>query len=527
MNGSAKRLMAIFVVLAMIASASVFVLADGQDSSATVDGSNYYYSQLEEGSIAQKTYDALSTVDFTASSGNPMITITGISSAEQTAMETDDTYAAQQINRGLLSAGYDDPLAGYYIHCTNPTAGITKTGSDTLEITINRPSQFSDNTKTYYDGAMSTAVDTIYNDEIDKSSDYNKVTSIHSYVVDALTYFKTGEVNEIRNVYTGLCGDKKVVCEGYAKLFKVLCDKSGIQCILVIGKGLGDTDWENHMWNYVKMDDMWYLVDCTWDDQSGGMETNYLLAGENSDGFNGKKISEDHDPCGMNFEIAYPVLSAYSYGDSRTQYLVTFKLDAADTTPYKQVYCGEGDRVSKPADPKDIITETEKKYFNNWYLGDAEYNFSSVVTSELTLIANWSTTALMSIVYDTMGGTDVASTKVEIADPDIPRSEPAKVTDEKPFWKDHKFLGWNTAKDGKGITFEAGDEITIEGTRTITLYAMWEDTTTISSQINSYADLAAAFLSKETIPGINNLLLTIGVITTVVSLLAILAISRK
>ena len=165
MNGSAKRLMAIFVVLAMIASASVFVLTDGQDSSATVDGSNYYYSQLEEGSIAQKTYDALSTVDFTASSGNPTITVTGISSAEQTAMDNDDTYAAQQINRGLLSAGYDNPLNGYYIHCTSPTAGITKTGSDTLEITINRPSQFSDNTKTYYDDAMSTAVDTIYNDD--------------------------------------------------------------------------------------------------------------------------------------------------------------------------------------------------------------------------------------------------------------------------------------------------------------------------------------------------------------------------
>ena len=121
----------------------------------------------------------------------------------------------------------------------------------------------------------------------------------------------------------------------------------------------------------------------------------------------------------------------------------------------------------------------------------------------------------------------IPTVAVEIADPDIPRSEPAKVTDEKPFWKDHKFLGWNTAKDGTGISFEAGDEIIIEGTRTITLYAIWEDTTTISSQINSYADLAATFLSKETIPGINNLLLTIGVITTVVSLLAILAISRK
>ena len=64
---------------------------------------------------------------------------------------------------------------------------------------------------------------------------------------------------------------KKVVCEGYAKALKVLCDKVGIPCVLVSGMGgIGDSKGA-HMWNYVQMeDDQWYLVDATWDDQ--GME---------------------------------------------------------------------------------------------------------------------------------------------------------------------------------------------------------------------------------------------------------------
>ena len=86
-------------------------------------------------------------------------------------------------------------------------------------------------------------------------------------------------------------------------------------------------------------------------------------------------------------------------------------------------------------------------------------------------------------------------------------------------------MEWNTAKDGKGVSFKAGDDITLLGD--CTLYAVWEDTTTVTYKIDSIMDKAAKFLSDETIPGVSNLLLTIGVITTVISLIAVLAIARK
>ena len=60
----------------------------------------------------------------------------------------------------------------------------------------------------------------------------------------------------------------KVVCEGYSKAFKYLCDKSdfdsNIRCILVSGTMDGGEGAGNHMWNIVKKGDGYnYLVDVT------------------------------------------------------------------------------------------------------------------------------------------------------------------------------------------------------------------------------------------------------------------------
>ena len=61
----------------------------------------------------------------------------------------------------------------------------------------------------------------------------------------------------------------KVVCEGYSKAFKYLCDLSslgtGVECLLVSGyMATSGGGGGNHMWNVMKMDDgRSYLVDVT------------------------------------------------------------------------------------------------------------------------------------------------------------------------------------------------------------------------------------------------------------------------
>lgn len=66
-----------------------------------------------------------------------------------------------------------------------------------------------------------------------------------------------------------------VVCEGYAKAFKYLCDLSAfdkdIRCYIVTG--------QNHMWNVVQIDGKNFLVDATWQDFVTCPDGDYFLAG--------------------------------------------------------------------------------------------------------------------------------------------------------------------------------------------------------------------------------------------------------
>jgi len=59
------------------------------------------------------------------------------------------------------------------------------------------------------------------------------------------------------------------VCDGYAKLFKTLCDYAGIESEVILGYGKcyleKDVKFKtNHTWNAVRIDSSWYLLDVTW-----------------------------------------------------------------------------------------------------------------------------------------------------------------------------------------------------------------------------------------------------------------------
>ena len=59
------------------------------------------------------------------------------------------------------------------------------------------------------------------------------------------------------------------VCDGYAKLFKTLCDYAGIESEVILGYGKcylekNEKFRTNHTWNAVKIDNRWHLLDVTW-----------------------------------------------------------------------------------------------------------------------------------------------------------------------------------------------------------------------------------------------------------------------
>ena len=63
---------------------------------------------------------------------------------------------------------------------------------------------------------------------------------------------------------------KMGICEGYADLFKLLCEHSHIKCETICGSGktrlneIGIPFEENHAWNAVKINGKWKLIDVCW-----------------------------------------------------------------------------------------------------------------------------------------------------------------------------------------------------------------------------------------------------------------------
>ena len=143
---------------------------------------------------------------------------------------------------------------------------------------------------------------------------YQDIKMVHDYLIDSVEYDTTLSNPNIYNIYGALVS-KLSVCEGYAKAYKYLMDALGIPCVIVIGTGTNSSGQsENHAWNYVQINNIWYGVDTTWDDPvviGGGRPTQtaryqYFLKGENT-------LNKDHFPNGQFTQggntYSFPTLS--------------------------------------------------------------------------------------------------------------------------------------------------------------------------------------------------------------------------
>ena len=74
----------------------------------------------------------------------------------------------------------------------------------------------------------------------------------------------------------------KCVCDGYANLFKSMCDHLSIECAKISGyaKGFGYTSGMkftkvNHSWNGLRLDNKWCFIDSTW--ASGHVDASFIF----------------------------------------------------------------------------------------------------------------------------------------------------------------------------------------------------------------------------------------------------------
>lgn len=186
-----------------------------------------------------------------------------------------------------------------------------------------------------FSGADSAAVISAYDAalpqvaaQISQNADYNGdgvrddaelARGIHDYLCDTLYYDSdsyAGGAYEQSGDYRIFCSagailpgtvGAGVVCEGYAKGFKVLCDQLGIPCALIGGTVTQSGITEGHMWNGVQIGGKWYLVDATWDDKDTYISYDYFLAGNT---FSNRVSSGNFggSPAGASTIFTYPAL---------------------------------------------------------------------------------------------------------------------------------------------------------------------------------------------------------------------------
>jgi hypothetical protein len=92
-------------------------------------------------------------------------------------------------------------------------------------------------------------------------TEYEKEKYINDYLCDTVTYIESGK---FVNTSYGALVEGAALCEGYSRAFKLLCNKAGIECSLIVGQSQG----EGHMWNRVNIDKKLSYVDVTWNDRT-------------------------------------------------------------------------------------------------------------------------------------------------------------------------------------------------------------------------------------------------------------------
>ncbi len=156
---------------------------------------------------------------------------------------------------------------------------------------------------TYYSDAaqerefLQTLSDVLEELDLWQKSSYEKYCGIYDYITShvsmAYEELESGDLS-VYSAYGALVKGK-AVCQGYATLFYAMCRSMGLPVRIITGN--------NHAWNIVNLDGLYYNVDATWDGQDQASGRNYFLLG--SENFQAHNASEEYRT--DEFLAAYPL----------------------------------------------------------------------------------------------------------------------------------------------------------------------------------------------------------------------------
>ncbi len=163
-----------------------------------------------------------------------------------------------------------------FVHPYNSFSNIQTVISESGEINIHIKYLYTEEEKQ----AIDQKVEQIYKKVIkDSMSDYEKIKSIHDYIIDHTKYDVERNDNDTSkyNSYKayGPLLEGYATCSGYTDAMALFLDKMGIKNFKVATE-LMQEDISGHVWNAVFLENNWLHLDLTWDDPVSDDGKDYL-----------------------------------------------------------------------------------------------------------------------------------------------------------------------------------------------------------------------------------------------------------
>lgn len=321
------------ILFVFIISFSFISKADNE-----IDPSSYYYSQLSDES--KMIYDAMLLNAEHTKTGNYNITVKGFTSDQikvfrnsgvdivQSAVDAFDRDHPEifwiNISRLrfmtsikgyiIISPSGDSYLINEYANENDPEAAIN---ADISEIEEN----------------VHYLAETAAESEMDEEQKYRL---IHDFLVENNDYNNdienaSGKAYKAVSAALGnIDNADSPVCEGYARAFKLYCDRLDLCCVIISGTVILNDEEINHMWNYVKCDERWYGTDVTWDDPvytDGSAEDDHVSYEYFCLGY--ETFFDEHtedriftSAVGYDFAFNYPLLYPYELGNNEQTFRI-------------------------------------------------------------------------------------------------------------------------------------------------------------------------------------------------------------
>lgn len=161
---------------------------------------------------------------------------------------------SSEVNNAVLAVFYDHPELFWL---DNEYSYKYDTSGKCVQIII----KFNDTSNNIYESKnrFNNVSNKIISGASKYDRDFDKEKYVHDYIVNNTSYNTNASLNQ--SAYSALV-NKESVCAGYARAFQYLMIRMGIPTYYVVGKA-----GEDHAWNIVALDDGYYNVDVTWDDQ--------------------------------------------------------------------------------------------------------------------------------------------------------------------------------------------------------------------------------------------------------------------